>query len=192
MNVRTTRCEATVLSELPSPAFPGSIQYFAGGSIRPTPCDGLIVEFRPCDRPSWLGIFQFEYPDTSAPDQLITLPDPSTLVVIAGGRGYVVDCRDPAKALAIPAFPIMQIALTTDQKPVCAFVDPTAITVVESGEVWRTRRLSWDGVELVDVTSDRIVGRGWDAASDRRVEFQVNLDTRTVTGGPENFPSEQI
>ena len=51
------------------------------------------------------------------------------------------------------------------------------------GVVWRTRRLSLDGFEGVEVRHDRIIGRGLASDYTSMAEFEVNLRTGRSTGG---------
>ena len=53
----------------------------------------------------------------------------------------------------------------------------------ENGLVWETERLSWDGIEIQEVSESEVIGQGWDATSEKHVEFRVNLGNGCHQGG---------
>jgi hypothetical protein len=55
--------------------------------------------------------------------------------------------------------------------------------VDSSGIAWTTERLTWEGLTIVDIKGDKLLGRGWDALADKEVPFEVDLRTGKHTGG---------
>ena len=138
--------------------------------------EGFVVEFR-YDNEVWVGNFQR---GLSGFDATITHPDGRSVIVIAGGQGYVIDPR-------------VQNAISTFGGGISSVADAHPHRVVFStltefsaygakGEEWRTRRLSWDGFRAIRVEGDTLNGEGWTPAGERWVAFSVDLSTGQAIG----------
>lgn len=57
--------------------------------------------------------------------------------------------------------------------------------------LWRTRRLSWDGMMEVRVDGERIVGNAYDPMNDEWTPFAVEIATGEAVGGsyPPDLPT---
>ena len=64
------------------------------------------------------------------------------------------------------------------------FVGATTISAVgETGWLWTTGRLSWEGITISEIKQHVLSGTGWDALKDEEVPFEVDLITGRHTGG---------
>ncbi|RKH05445.1 hypothetical protein D7V97_23925 [Corallococcus sp. CA053C] len=50
---------------------------------------------------------------------------------------------------------------------------------------WRTKRLAWDGLKIVEVTERSLIGEYWDIRDEAMQRFEVDLATGAQRGGVE-------
>lgn len=144
--------------------------------------EGLVVEFTPPEAPPWLGNFQR---GTTSLDVVIASRQNTTVIVIAGGQAYVVD---PVSRSCVRVF-------GGELEHAFEFADRTVFSnglwlEAIAGErlLWRTPRLSWDGMKEVRVDGSRIVGRAYDPTTDAWAPFSVEIANGDAVGG--SYPPE--
>lgn len=145
--------------------------------------EGYVIRFLTGTREEWVGNFQR---GLCCFDQALALSDGKHVLVIAGGTAYVVD---PAKKSIVESFG-GQIESCTPTPDASGLVlsDLTDIELVKgSGRVWRSRRLAWDGLRVLQVTRHDIFGeaRHYD---DSWHPFRVSLLNGQATGGAYDGP----
>ncbi|MGO4549566.1 hypothetical protein AB4059_00460 [Lysobacter sp. 2RAF19] len=126
----------------------------------------------------WVGNFQR---DMTSFDQAVALSDTKHVLVIAGGAAYVVD---PATQSIVESFG-GHIESCTPTADASGFLlsDSTDIELINgSGRVWRSRRLAWDGLRILEVTLHEIRGEARHF-EDSWHPFRVNLSNGQATGG---------
>lgn len=146
--------------------------------------EGLVVEFVRSDGTSWTGNFKGGVGGTEG---LFPYPDSQRVLVLATGDAFLVDPETGSVA---------EIATGVDRlwpvhKPVGLIFSLQGLAlsrVSTHGTVWRTRRLSWDGLEEVFLTEDEIGGLAWDAIDQTWMPFSVDLHTGASRGGPDSVP----
>jgi len=179
--------EYKVLSEQPAGSTPIYIPGEASGGGR----DGIIVKFNPIKCAPWVGIFAFG--DMLAEGECKVYPGPglSRLTIVAKGDAYIVNPDDPSDLVRVKSCPAIR-ALTVASLSLVVFYDYTELVAYnEEGLVWETERISWDGIEIDEVSAKEIIGKSWDAPNERYVEFRVNLDDGRHQGGsaPPEYPA---
>lgn len=144
--------------------------------------EGLVVEFTGEDGGAWVGNFQC---GISGVDRVICSPSNAMLIVIAGGQAYVVD---PATRGCVRTF-------GSQIEDVFELADRLVIGnglwfEATDGErlLWRSRRVSWDGMRNVRMDGEVIVGEAYDPSRDGWSPFQVDIETGDVLGG--TYPPE--
>jgi hypothetical protein len=150
-----------------------------------THSEGLVVRFFPSTG-SWVGNFQRGY---SSCDEVFAHPDGQHIVVVAGGTAYVVDVeghnlvihfgRDIEHIILVPSNGFVLLGNC------CEFeaLGPT-------GKVWRSRRISWDGMRNVSLAGTIVRGEAyapWDPEG-MWYPFEVDVMTDTVSGDSYNGP----
>lgn len=155
-------------------------QFSATGQSRHR--EGFVVEFTPSDAPTWVGNFQR---GSTSLDVVLASCSDTTVTVIAGGRAYVVhpgsrSCARTFGDQIVQVFELVDLAVFSNG----LWMEAT------DGEllVWRTRRLSWDGMRDAHVDGGKIVGDAYDPMSDTWTSFTVDLATGEVEGG--SYPPE--
>ncbi|MUV15678.1 hypothetical protein [Noviluteimonas gilva] len=145
--------------------------------------EGYVIRFLAGTREAWVGNFQR---GLCFFDHAVALSDTKHVLVIAGGTAYVVD---PATKSIIQSFG-GQIESCTPTPDASGFVvsNTTDIELINgSGRVWRSRRLAWDGLRVLQVTRHDVLGeaRHYD---DSWHPFRVNLSNGEATGGAYDGP----
>lgn len=173
------RYTAEVLSELPSDD--ERRYYYPGGSIRGGK-DGTIVTVT-TDGGSWVGIFEFGGHSERLLSGVWGHPNPSTVFVVSRSRGYYVNAEHPEEWGEPDAYPIMEVVPVVPMR-MLLLVDLDRITAHgEVGLLWQTRKISWDGLKIVDVGPTTLNGLAHDPMAMRPVPFSVDLITGVATGG---------
>jgi hypothetical protein len=156
--------------------------YYPGASVQGGR-DGVLVKVRSECGQEWLGTFAFGRLTQRGVSGLFTTPDPDRLCVVAAGEGYFVSANTPTSWEEILAVP------TRDVRPIAAhdiivFADFTNLVAYgKTGLMWRTKRLSWDDLKIIEVTDVFIKGEFWDILSEGTATFVVDLATGAHTGG---------
>ncbi len=145
--------------------------------------EGFVVEFEPSDGASWIGNFQPGY--AQGYSQVILHPDGQRLLVIAGGTAYVVD---PETRELIATFGGgVEIVLADEERHQLIIGNGLWFeAVTASGMRWRSRRLSWDGIQNVRIDGSALRGEAWNLSD--WSEFTVDLQTGDVVGSSYNGP----
>ncbi|WP_165795973.1 ligand-gated ion channel [Siphonobacter curvatus] len=142
--------------------------------------EGFVIRFYTTDGGSWVA--NFNLGDTTF-HQVFDFPETDLTLVIAGGRGYVMN-RNQVKPLSSFGGDL-QMALRTPQGEVVA-ASATAIAILNSkGEQWTSSRLSWDGIKDLSLEGRLLQGYSHDPIDDKDewVAFTVDLDSKQSNGG---------
>lgn len=158
-----------------------SVRYFPPN--RASGQDGVIVRVQPNDADAWIGMFAFGDIDANALTYADTMPDGRKFYVSSRGVGYIVDAASPGIWEDVSLVPVM------DSRAVLAagiivFANYTELVAYDvNGFKWRTKRLAWDGLRILEVNAHTIVGEYWDIQSEAMERFEVDLATGTSRGG---------
>ncbi len=176
---RNYRCE--LLDELPSPErtrrhfFPD----FAGGQ------DGLLVLVTPEDVEPWTGMFAFGKLKAPGISRVLSWPDAEKVCVISRGAGYIVNVSDPVSWEPVMAVPIID-ARAVPSAGLVVFSNLTELVAYGAAGVrWRTKRLAWDGLKIVELTELSIIGEYLDIRTETLKRFEVDLADGRGSGGVE-------
>jgi hypothetical protein len=145
-----------------------------------THSEGFVVEFQTGTDQKWVGNFarganKFDWIDSH--------PNGRDALVVAGGQGYLIE---PNLRIVISTFggaiegvlhyAPLQALVFNDQGLLFEALGP-------KGSLWKTRRISWDGMGDIRVSGSTLSGEAWDAVHDTWREFHVDLETGVVVGG---------
>lgn len=144
---------------------------------------GAYVRVIPSAGAAWTGFFALGFDSAHVLNAIFSCPDPDSVCVVAGGYAYVVKSTDPAQWFQIEQRPVTEVRAVVELG-LLAFVGFTSITALgAAGIMWTTGRLSWEGVRVIKIENMVLEGAGWDAITDREVQFTVDLKTGEHTGG---------
>jgi hypothetical protein len=146
-------------------------------------CEGLVVKFLPGEAEEWVGNFQL---GLTSFRKVLAHPNQKHVVVVAGGKAYVVD---PATRKLVTTFR-GSIETATEVPTLKAILFSNGLwfeLLGEGGLVWKTRRLSWDGMRNIEVGVLHVIGEGW-RFDDTWHEFSLDLSSGEATGGAYDGP----
>jgi hypothetical protein len=151
-----------------------------GGLVLRTSTSTVSLRVKPFSSPAWAGRFQEGAEGLTG---VFATPSADVICVVARGNGYWAPVLEPTQFEMIASVPIREV-LPVSARQLLLFVDYTTIAAYgPSGRVWVTRDLSWDGLNIDNITGDTIFGSGWDSPSECRVPFTVDLIAGTAHGG---------
>ncbi len=144
---------------------------------------GTYLRVVPKTGPAWVGFFALGFDSNQVVSAVCSCPDPDMLCAVAGGYAYVVKSTDPTQWFRIEQRPVVELRALHELQ-LLLFTGFTTITALGgSGLAWTTKRLSWEGVTISEISGEKLQGLGWDAIADKEIPFVVDLTTGQHTGG---------
>lgn len=140
----------------------------------------FVVAVTPLASRPWIGCFERGPGGISG---LFATPSADTLCVVVQGQGYWVPVLDPTNFEMIRSVPIKE-AFAIPEIELLVFVDFIRLSGYgPEGCRWHTDSLSWDGLEITEVTTQSIRGLAWDSPAGQDVEFVVDVENGSHKGG---------
>jgi hypothetical protein len=166
-----------ILSGLPVYG-PSALNFSATGQGKHR--EGLVLKFRSNASESWVGNFQ---PGLVHFNCAMQHPDDEHVIVVAGGEAYVIsptakECVQTFGgqiiwAESVPDLNIVLIASLTD-----------VLSIGKVGIVWRSGRISWDGLRTLKVDRVWLTGEAYSPYDKPEWRpFRVDVTTGHVQGG---------
>jgi len=144
---------------------------------------GTYLRVVPVTGPARAGFFALGFDSDQVVSAVCSCPDPDSLCAVAGGYAYVVKATDPAQWFRIEQRPVVDLRALHELQ-LLLFTGFTTISAIgPAGLAWTTKRLSWEGVTIVEISGEKLHGTGWDAIADKEIPFVVDLKTGQHTGG---------
>lgn len=132
---------------------------------------------------NWIGFFARGFDAAEVANGIYSCPEAGTLCAVVGGYAYVVESRNPQRWRQVEQRPVVQVRSVPELQRLL-FVGFTSITLLEeSGRIWTTERLSWEGLTISKIGDGKLFGLGWDMMTDKEVSFEVDLITGNAKGG---------
>lgn len=144
---------------------------------------GVYLRIAPQGAPAWVGFFSLGFDSQQVANGIYSCPDPDSLCVATGGYAYVVNSRNPEDWLRIEQRPAVEVRAVNDPRLLLFFGFTSITGLGESGRLWTTDRLSWEGLNIKEIDGLILRGTGWDPIADKEVPFEVDLSTGQSRGG---------
>ena len=146
--------------------------------------DALTLRITPADSAAWIGRFARGFASDELPSGAYAWPDGVSMAVVAAGYGYVLKPSEHGKNwVRLQPNPITDVRVLPEHNLI-VFTDFTHMFGYGAQKtVWKTERLSWDGITVTKVATNHIFGLAWDAEQNKEVEFVVDVRTGEHTGG---------
>jgi hypothetical protein len=143
----------------------------------------LLLQVHPAGGGSFLATCALGFTDPSMPTGVWACPNPREMCAVAGGYAYIVDTGMPERSAQISLKPVVEVRVLIEQG-LLVFVGFHAMAAWgRNGLAWETNRLSWEGIRVTGVEGDALRGFGWSLKTDKEVEFTVDLESGSHTGG---------
>lgn len=142
--------------------------------------EGYPVRFFTSDGKDWVANFQPGWTDL---EEVIELSNTPNLLIIAYGACYLIN---PDETEALDKFGVDYAAVFKASLERYVLQGQTDLTIIEpDGSHWRTERISWDGLEELQVENNMVKGLCFHVVDghDEWDDFIYDLDTRVLTRG---------
>jgi len=141
--------------------------------------EGVVIRFHGADGTSWVGNFQRG--SSQGFDCAVDHPDHHLVIVVAGGKGYVVDPDLKRQTHSfgggidfVRQVPSLNIVVISDGIRLAAFC--------ARGIAWSSDRISWDGIRNIAITGSTLRGEAWSPIPPAWHPFEVDLLTGESRG----------
>ena len=143
------------------------------------------ILFQPPTEEDWVGVFGAgDYGGNAVAVDWSA----NRALVVAGGRGYLLDTKGRALIRLLPQESLQDVAWASHSGGVWVVADDLRLFVLDAdgARLWSTRRVSWDGIRRLRVSGDLVHGEAQTGAGaydkDYWSPFTVDLGTRAVQG----------
>ncbi len=169
--------EVEELYDLPGTGkFDVPLFYFPRPKTRPEH-DGLWLRVGTESGGSWIGVFAFGYPSPPAFSRVISSPNRDRACIVSNGSAYVVKADEPDSWEQVPVMPVLDLRSIPEHQ-LLVFADLTRLAAYgTTGLVWRSPRVCWDELRILNVTHDTIEGVGYDPLNPGESRFAVDIRT---------------
>ncbi len=141
------------------------------------------MRFTADDGSYWTGNFQ---PGLGQCETVLRHPDGRRFVVIASGQAYAIDPNDSSQCEHFGGS--IETAFEIGDLTALLFGNGLWFELLgPKGMIWKTERISWDGMRDVTIQGLTLTGRSW-CYDDTWSNFTVDLVEGTVAGGSYNGP----
>lgn len=171
------------------PKFPGTgrldgpVFYIPQPNTRPEH-DGLWLRIRAGSGKTWIGVFGFGYDSPPAFSRVVSSADPHRACVISRGAAYMVKAEEPEAWEQVPIVPVLDLRLVPQYQLLILADFTTLVAYGTNGFAWRSPRVCWDELTILNVTRDTVEGVGYDPTNLGESRFAVDIRT-----GRSLFPS---
>jgi hypothetical protein len=146
--------------------------------------EGLVVEFQSSKGKRWIGNFQ---PGFCGADNVVKHPNDQFFMVISLGQGYLVNPDNPKEKNYFGGY--IQHIIELPQFLSVVFGNGIAFVCIgRSGLLWKTKRISWDGMQNLRVVGQQLSGESWSPIDNKWIPFELDLVTGKCNGGSYNGP----
>lgn len=168
----------TVLNEL-SPY--GRMHTRISADKKPFYSEGYVVKFKKSDGEEWIANFRLGWTDY---DNIFDFPENNLVAVFAGGQGYIMDPDEENPKMTF-GLTITTVIQKDDGRLICS--DNVHILILEknSCELWKSDRISWDGIKDLKLIKNKLHGQSYDPTNSNQPwsDFTLDLETKEITGG---------
>ncbi len=138
--------------------------------------NGYVVRFHKQDGSNWVANFKPGWTDCCGVFELSN----QRLLILAHGLAYVMNPEQP-EPLQTFGVTISQIIETESEFIMSDNIH--IITYTKNCEYWRSERVSWDGIDNLQLTNNLITGDAYDPMTDKWSPFELDLSNRILNGG---------
>lgn len=142
--------------------------------------DGILLRFRPNEGSEWIGCFAFGHYSDYMFNGVFSTPNPDYMCVISDGKGYWVNASDPNDCQTLGFFPILSARVLREQSALLLSDFITLALIGGDGAVWRSPRLCWDELRILNIENGIVSGAGYNPINMGESEFLFDAKTRTV------------
>lgn len=151
------------------------------GDEEPFCSEGFVIKFKKSNGEEWVANFR---PGWTNYNSVFDFPEHNIVVVFAGGQGYVMNPSEQ-KPKTTFGLTIKDVFRKEDGSLICS--DGTNIMVLDNktGEIWKSERISWDGMKDLKLLDNKLSGKSHDPTNPNQswTDFELDLETNEIKGG---------
>ena len=127
------------------------------------------------DTDPFLATCALGFRDPAAPTGLWSAPNPEEICAVAGGYAYLIDTTSPQSFTMLPYRPVLEIKAAVSEGLLLFAGHHSILAWGHNGLVWESRKLSDEGVTMIEIAGGILRGTGWEMKSDREKPFALEL-----------------
>jgi len=143
--------------------------------------EGYVVKFKKSDEEEWVANFRPGWTDYY---NIFDFPEHNTVVVFAGGQGYIMDPDKQVPKLTF-GLSIKDVIRMDDGSLICS--DDIHILLLDNltGEFWKSDRISWGGIKDLELVKNKLLGQSYNPTNPNQKwsDFELDLETKEIKGG---------
>jgi len=143
----------------------------------------MLLEVRPVSGGMFLATCALGFRNRSLPAGAWACPHPDFLLALAGGYAYLVDSLEPERCEHLSLRPVVKVLPVVSEGLLLLGGFHEVLAIGPNGVVWKSARLSWEGLTLGEASEGKLHGTGWNMPADRDVPFVLDLRTGAHEGG---------
>lgn len=143
----------------------------------------LLLNIKAREGGAYLVTCALGFTNPSMPTGVFGCPAEDEICAVAGGYAYVANTLRPEACVQIPLKPVVAVYEGVEAGLLVFVGFQTLAAWGVDGLAWETGRLSWEGVQVTEVSATEVRGLGWDLMADKEVPFTVDLATGEHRGG---------
>jgi hypothetical protein len=141
--------------------------------------EGFVVRFFPVEGEAWVGNFE---PGLTGLNEVIETSATGPITVIAGGQGYDLD--SDRRACVRKFGGSIEVTLYVPEIEAVVVGEGIELEAIgAAGTIWKSPRLSWDGMRSLSKAGTTLTGEAYDPMTDEWKGFVVDLRTGEAVGG---------
>ena len=121
----------------------------------------LLLSVRPATGGSFLATCALGFRDPSLPSGVWSCPSEHHLLAVAGGYAYRVDTLHPGTAELLEQRPVTALLPAPEHGLILLAGFHDLLALGKDGVLWRSARLSWEGITLGQIHGQHLHGTGW-------------------------------
>jgi hypothetical protein len=143
--------------------------------------EGYIVKFKKSDGEEWVANFRQGWTNYN---NIFDLPELNLIVVFAGGQGYIMNPEEQKPKMTF-GLTIKDVIQKEDRGLICSDGIHILLLDNKTGEIWKSDRISWDGIKDLKLVDNKISGQTYDPTNSNQhwSDFELDLETKEIKGG---------
>ena len=126
---------------------------------------------------AFLATCALGFKDPAVPTGLWACPAAEEICAVSGGYAYVIDTTAPERFTMIGFRPVLEVRAAVEAWLLLFVGHHGILAWGADGLVWRSEKLSDEGVTITAVEGGVVRGVGWNMMTDKDAPFAVDLDT---------------
>jgi hypothetical protein len=162
------------------PYIPLGRKYFTYPCGVPEQSIGLVIEFIPRNEKTWIG--NFSNSGFELTQEVLATPNEDWVCINTNGAVYFVNTLIPTEYIEAPITPVIEITQSS-VSGLLLLIGFTEIAVFDKDGLKWVSEVSADGIKIVEITREKIIGLAWDPPKNTYTNFEIDVKTGNVTGG---------